>query len=109
MPYRLNGVAFLTMFAREEPIENGRDLVIRTDRNDDALKHTRPPAKALLEQPNFIQFGPVEDRYPNHNDLPLLSRWLPMDVGQRVNESCVRPERAAWNDANPRRWRLFCA
>lgn len=82
LPYFLNGVAFLTMFSRPEPMVAKTDLVIRTYRVDQPLVHARPPAAAVVEKPNFIRIEQPDSSYPDANDLPpglraLLENELP--------------------------------
>ena len=70
LPRSLQGIAYLTMFARPDPMIARRDLVIRTYRKEDPICHVEPPRGAVAKQPTFMQIGPVEENYPDANDLP---------------------------------------
>lgn len=76
LPYFLEGVAFLTMFARQNPWEFPRDLVIRTYRAGDSVRHVKPPRESIVEPPNLMKIGPVCPSYPDTNDLPVGLRVL---------------------------------
>lgn len=69
-PHYLMGVAFLTMFARHDPVQQNRDLVIRTYGAGDDTRHVKPPQESIAEQPHFMQIGPPWPSYPDDNDLP---------------------------------------
>ncbi|WP_425618488.1 toxin-antitoxin system YwqK family antitoxin [Anatilimnocola sp. NA78] len=75
LPHFLTGVAYLTMFARSDPQEFS-DLVIRTYRTGETLRHILPPPGAIVEQPHFMKILPAEATYPHDNDLPRGLRAL---------------------------------
>ena len=70
VPHALNEIAYLTMFARSDPTVESRDLVIRTYGTREPLCAANPPPGTRVEQPQFMQIGPVEPSYPDVNDLP---------------------------------------
>jgi hypothetical protein len=75
LPHFLHAISFLTMFVRTDPQKRG-DLLIRAYRAGDSVRHVRPTQNALAEQPNFMRIGPVEESYPDRNDLPPGLRAL---------------------------------
>jgi MORN repeat variant len=101
LPHFLDGVVFLIMFSRSDPTDARRDLVIRTYRNGDSLRHVRPPPKAIAEQPNFMQVGKVEESYPDANDLPpglraMLEEETPDSPILKANEHRFSTRFGGW-------------
>lgn len=69
LPHSLQGLAFLTMFARPDPWERN-DLVIRTYQTSDALRPIEPPVASIFAKPEFVAVAPAETCFPDWNDLP---------------------------------------